>query len=110
MTITALLVFGSASLVLGICTVLVFHPDYDDSLWRRIALAGLAVGAYLRLAGILDHEEGMARSFSNVAIIVWFSLAMFLADHFYNFLRKSKAARDRRRRQGDKNGSGRQAA
>ncbi len=88
MTFTSLMVLASAALVCGICTVLVFHPDYDDSLLRRFALALLA--------------DGFARSYSNVAIIVWFGLCLFLIDHFYNFLKKSKAGKRKQRRAEDK--------
>lgn len=105
MTTTALLVMASALIVCAICTVLVFHPDYDDSILRRFSLALLAIGAYLRMAGILEHHDGLTRTFSNVAILVWFGLALFMADHFYNFLKKSRASRDRKRRADDrKNG------
>ena len=102
MTITALLVFASAFLTCAICTILVFHPAYDDGLVRRLALAMLALGAYLRMAGILEHHDGLGRAFSHVAILAWLGMALFLADHFYNFLRKLRASRERKRRADDR--------
>ena len=101
MSITAFLVLFSAGLVCLICTILVFHPDYDDNLIRRLALAMLALGAFLRVEGIVELHNGFTRAFSNVAIIVWLGLALFMVDHFYSFVRKARAARQRKRRETD---------
>ena len=93
MSLTALLVMGSAIIVCALCSVLVFHPDYDDSWIRRVGLALLAVGSYIRIVGILEHADGIGRAFSNVAILVWFGLAIFMCDHFFKFLRAVRASR-----------------
>lgn len=107
MTYTAFIVLACAALVCAICTVLVFHPDYNDGLIRRTALALLAIGSYLRFVGILEHHDGLVRTYSNVAILIWLGLALFMADHLRHFLVNVKRSRNRQRRAQDspRNGS-----
>ena len=105
MTITALIVLASAIFVCAVCTVLVFHPEYDDGLIRRLALAILALTSFMRVTGILEHLQNCweaPRAFGHVAILAWIGMALFFGDHFYNFLRKLKASRQRQRRLSDR--------
>lgn len=97
MSYTIITVFAAASIVLAIALVLVFHPEYHDGLVRRIGLSCIGLGAWLRVLDIL--QAGWEhRPFSKMALLVWVGVAIFLMDHFYNFLRHLYASRKKARR------------
>lgn len=86
MDVTVLVVALSSIVVLVVCTVLVFHPEYEDGLFGRVALAIMAIASLTRCMELM--EEGFTRRpFGPVAVVLWFGLAIFLARHLYRFLR-----------------------
>lgn len=100
MTVSVVVVFCAAALVFAIAVVLIFHPDYHDGLARRIALAFLGFAAWIRLLEILQSGWEEA-TFAKVALLVWIGIAIFLADHFYNFLKHLYRSRERKSRKDD---------
>lgn len=105
MSLTICIVFVAASIALAISVVLVFHPEYHDGLVRRIGLACIGFGAFLSTYGIL--QAGFERRpFSTIAVVVWTGIAIFLGDHFYNFIKHLWASRKKSRRVTDRNGNG----
>jgi hypothetical protein len=104
MSVTIAIVFGCALVVLAICMVLIFHPEYHDGLVRRIGLACLGLASWLRVLDILQNGWEH-RPFSKMALLVWIGLVIFIGDHFYNFMRHLYASRKKQRRAEDKQGS-----
>ena len=101
MNFTILTVFAASSVVLAISLVLIFHHEYHDGLVRRIGLALIGLAAWLRVLDLL--QSGLEhRPFSKMAILVWVGMAIFLADHFYNFLKHLWASRKKARRATDR--------
>lgn len=101
MSTTVFIVFLAASATLAICAVLIFHPEYHDGLVRRIALSMLGIASGIRIMDILQNGFEH-RPFSKTALLVWLGLMIFLADHFYNFMRHLYQSRKRARRSTDK--------
>lgn len=83
-----LIVMPAAMIVLAICVILVLHPDYEDGLVGRIALALLGVGALARLLAMFSADRPLL--FSPIALLIWAGLALFFARHFYRFMRRRK--------------------
>lgn len=66
-----------------ICTLLVFHPDYEDGLIGRLALSGMALAAVARVCDLVAYNGGT----SQIGSLLWMALAVFLSRHFWRFLR-----------------------
>ena len=86
---SVLLVAFSSAVVLTVSVVLVFHPEYEDGLFGRIALALLSVASYIRLMDLVATDF-TRRPFGTVAVVLWFGLALFMARHLCRFLRWKK--------------------
>lgn len=85
----ALVVAAAALAVFLICLVLVLHPDYEDGLVGRIALATIALAALARFLAIAGGDWQM--QFNSIAFLLWVGLALFLGRHLYRFLRWRRA-------------------
>ena len=84
--ITSSLLAGlCAAIVAVICTVLVFHKDYEDGLLGRLGLAVMAIASLARLSHLVEHE--FSRNVSPIGVMLWLGLAIFLGRHLYRFLR-----------------------
>ena len=77
--------FLCAATVGVICLVLVLNKDYEDGLIGRVALASLALAAYVRCSVIVDRD--FIATFSPIATLTWPALALFFGRHIYRFYR-----------------------
>jgi len=82
------LVVFCALVVFVVCCVLVLHPDYEDGLIGRVALAVIAVASFGRFATVIS---GTSEAVSNVGSLLWIGLAAFLTRHMCNFLKRKDA-------------------
>lgn len=85
MTTSALLVAPCALSVFLVCLSLVLHPDYEDGLIGRIALAAMAVAGITRFMDIV--AAGAATPIAHIGVLLWIGLALFMMRHLYRFLR-----------------------
>lgn len=83
-----ILVFIAATLVCGVCVILVFHKSYEDGLFGRISLAVIGLMAAARVLEIL--EEGSKVDISPIGGLLWLGLALFFGRHLYRFMRWQK--------------------
>lgn len=90
--LAVLLVVVCASIVLGVCVLFVFHPDYDTGLVGAIGLGMVAIAALIRVTGALQ-SPGMV-AVGPIGIFVWIGLALALGRMAWKFLRRAKR-RDR---------------
>lgn len=88
---------GAGALVVSvITTTLVFHPDYEDGLFGRVALSFISLAAVARVTQLI--QDGIDVPVSSIGVLLWCSLACFLARHFYRFLKwKCRGTHDWRR-------------
>jgi hypothetical protein len=70
--------------VLSICLLFVFHPEYHTGALGTAGLSLMGVGALMRFSHLIDSH----RLVSNVEVLVWFGLALWLMQSLYNFLRR----------------------
>jgi hypothetical protein len=82
-TLLTLVVLLSTTVLTAVCVMLVLHPDYEDGIVGRAALAGISMVAFSRWAGIVFEEVTVHRPFS---ALLWGALAVFFARHAYRFL------------------------
>ena len=82
--ITNIVVLLAAGIVLAVCALLVFHKDYEDGLFGRLGLGLIGLASLARVLGIIEADFG-AR-FSNIALVLWAGLALFLTRHAWRAL------------------------
>lgn len=83
-----LIVFFAAAIVFAVCVVLVFHPEYEDGVFGRLGLALLGIAAIARVLGIIGGWlDDASFRITEVGLILWIGLAIFLSRHLYRFLR-----------------------
>lgn len=81
------------AIFVGICTLtvtlvsmlLIFHRQYEDGLFGRIALAMIAMAAVARFAHIVGG--GLVNEMSPIAVLLWAGIALFFVRHAYRFMR-----------------------
>ena len=88
-----IIVLLTAAAVLAVCALLVFHKDYEDGLFGRLGLGLIGLASLARVLGIIEADY--EAKFSNIAIVLWTGLALFLVRHAYRALwRKGEGWRD----------------
>ena len=83
MPIQNMIVFGAALIVACICIFLVFHEDYEDGMIGRLALSLMGLSASGRVLQLSDNH---AWQVSNIGLVLWIGLALFLGQTMYRFL------------------------
>ena len=81
-----LLLFSSA-VVFGCCVLLVFNHDYRAGIVGKVGLAFVALAAFTRAMGLLEH--GLASWVSPPGVMLWLGLAAFLGRHAAKYLLRS---------------------
>lgn len=84
MMATQIFVGFCASLVLTCCLSLIFFRDYEDGVIGRVGLSLIGLGALGRILSTFDTPV------SNIGVLVWAGMALFLCRHLYRFLRWRK--------------------
>ena len=77
------MIFASASAVLGCCLLLVFNRDYHAGLVGKIGLGLVALAALSRVGALL--EQGAHAWVSPQGVLVWVGLALFLGRHVVRY-------------------------
>lgn len=83
-----------------IMMVLIFHRDYSDDIFQRIACSLIAISAFARTIQLVAPDPNsifnatMVPGLSNVGVLLWVGLAMFFSSHCYRFLRRCKRKDD----------------
>ena len=89
MSLTFIVVFIAAFVVLCACTVLVFHKDYASGFVGSIGLALIAVSATARLVILLENGISPVR-IPNIGVVLWIGLALFLGRLLWKFLNRAR--------------------
>jgi hypothetical protein len=84
--VNAIIICTTSAIVAIVCTALVLHPEYEDGLIGRIALAVLSIVAVSRFPEALDSAITMADyKISAQGVAMWIAVAVFFARHWYRF-------------------------
>lgn len=83
----AILICTASAIVAIVCTALVLHPEYEDGLIGRIALAVLAIVAVSRFPDAFNSAISMNDEYkiSAQGLAMWIAVAVFFARHWYRF-------------------------
>jgi hypothetical protein len=83
---TSIIIATAALIVAIVCTALVLHPEYEDGLIGRIALAVLAIVAVSRFPDAVESAISMTEyKISAQGLAMWIAVAVFFARHWYRF-------------------------
>lgn len=88
-----LIMFETVSLVIAltvivvVCTFLVFHENYEDGVIGRMAMGLLVFGAMMMLARMFGAREGWSTELDPAGSVMIYGCAAFLCRHLYRFLR-----------------------
>lgn len=89
MSAGAVAVVIAASICFACCAVLVLHRQYHDGLIGRFGLTLIALAAAARVMQLcMEAFNGLESVLAKPNCILWIGVAMFLARHTYNFLRR----------------------
>jgi membrane-bound ClpP family serine protease len=86
-TIESVSIVIALTIIIILCTFLVFHENYEDGVIGRLALGLLVFGALMMLARMFGAREGWSTEIDPAGELMIYGCAAFLCRHTYRFLR-----------------------
>ena len=75
------------TVIIILCTFLVFHEHYEDGVIGRLAMGLLIFGSVMMLARMFGAREGWSPEIDPAGDVMIYGCAAFLCRHTYRFLR-----------------------
>jgi fructose-specific component phosphotransferase system IIB-like protein len=79
-----LLLLLLTAVIVPVCVLLIFHPDYEDGFFGRIGLTLIGIAGFARLVSVF----GDAHPVTPIGMVLWLGVAIFLVRHCWRFLRR----------------------